>query len=391
MVGAGGVSLWTRLFAMGSALSMAALQVAFVFDTSYRTVGIIGLFGAVLPMVFGMAYLLVPSYVGETLTTEWLPAVHLGITYVAVGLLLGGELWGAEYVLTSIGTLLWSIGIGIFVGGLLWTVLPALAADPAAMRPPENRPQWTTQLVMILIPVAVGYLCIGTVGFISLVPTFPTLIESTFPSVVHFYATGFAALLIFALGIRLLTGFFNVTPPTSLSWLVLLCGAVAPGLLSANFWQSPWFVVGAGVELIAVAGYAVLVAVVAYRTENRRIGLYGIGLGGLSGLIAVGIATANVVGLGWAPSIAAHVPLVLNGFLFLTIIGYAYQFFPISNEWWGASDQAGIATILLLGAGTAVQVTGIAVDNSWLHVGGSTGALIGVTGYAYLMAGRVLR
>ncbi len=70
MAVSGSISRWTRRFAIGSALSMVGLQLAFLFDSPFHVVAIVGLFGAVLPMVFGMAYLLLPSYVGRTLSTQ---------------------------------------------------------------------------------------------------------------------------------------------------------------------------------------------------------------------------------------------------------------------------------------------------------------------------------
>lgn len=73
---------------------MVGLQVVLLLDASFRVVAVVGLFGAVLPMVFGMAYLLFPSYVGRTLSTQRLPGVHFIATYAGVRLLLGHELVG---------------------------------------------------------------------------------------------------------------------------------------------------------------------------------------------------------------------------------------------------------------------------------------------------------
>lgn len=209
--------------------------------------------------------------------------------------------------------------------------------------------------------------------------------------VVHFYATGFVALLNFALGIRLLTGFFHVTPPKSLSWLVLFCGSIAPGILAFNFYQPPWFTIGASLEFIAITGYATLVAIVAHQTDRHRVGLYGIGLGALGGFISVGFALVNVLRVTDAPIITAHVVVVLDGFLLLTIIGYAYQFFPAtSSQFWGATERTGLTTILVLEAGTAIKAFSVFGGVYWLHLSGLVLALIGTTGYSYLMIRRIL-
>lgn len=217
MAVSGGVGRWTQRFSIGSALSMVGLQFAFLFDVSLRVVAIVGLFGAVLPMVFGMAYLLLPSYVGRTLSTQRLPGIHFITTYAGAGLLLGYELFGYGNSFLVGGVVLWSTGVAIFIGALLQTVLPAIIANPERIRSSEARPQRSTKLAMLAIPIAIGYLVIGTIVFLSTVNMVPNPLNATFPVVVHFYATGFVTLLIFALGTRLLTGFFHVTPPKFLS------------------------------------------------------------------------------------------------------------------------------------------------------------------------------
>lgn len=367
------------------------LQIAFLFDSSFHTVAIVGLFGAALPMVFGMAYLLLPPYVGRTLSTQTLPGVHFTLTYAGVGLLLGYELLEGGDSLLLGGILLWSTGVAIFIGTLLWTILPAIIANPGMVRPSNLRPQRSTKLAMLAIPVALGYLIVGTIVLFSTVDGVPNLFDATFPTVVHFYATGFIVLLIFALGIRLLTGFFHITPPKSLSWLILLCGSVAPSALALNFYHPPWFTIGASLEFIAIMGYAFLVAIVAYQTDRYRVGLYGIGLGALGGFLSVGVALANVMGVTGGPGITVHVIVALNGFLLLTIIGYAYQFFPItSGQFWGATRRTGVITIFVLGTGTGIQAIGVFKGVYWLQLCGSMLALIGTSGYSYLILRRLL-
>lgn len=390
MVGSGGVSRWTHRFTVASASAMVGLQVALLFDVSYRFVAIIGLFGAVLPMVFGMAYLLVPSYVGQTLSTKRLPGVHFVVSYVGTGLLAVHELFGLDSSVATSGIVSWSIGIAIFVGTLLWTVVPALRTSQKLVGFAGTLSRRTTRVATMAIPVGVGYLIAGTVVLLSIAFDFPMPLTATFSMVVHFYATGFAALLIFALGIQLMTGFFRVVPPAPLAYLVLVCGGIAPGLLATNFYRPPWFVAGAGLESVAMVGYGCLVAIVVYRTTRQRVGLYGITLGAVAGVVSVGAAFGIVTGVFESLSIGVHVVGVLNGFLFSTIIGYAYQFFPVSSgQFWGATERSGKATILLLGTGTVLRAVDTVVALYWLRIGGVTLALLGTCGYAYLMMQRL--
>lgn len=138
----------------------------------------------------------------------------------------------------------------------------------------------------------------------------------TIPAVLHLHAAGFVALLVFVLGIRLLTGFFHVDPPRSLSWLVLGCGSIAPGLLTVTVGRPPWFLVGAALEVVAVVDYAGIVAMVALRAERRRVGLYGIALGALAGALGVTAIASSVFrlagGLPIGRAIALHVPVMLD-------------------------------------------------------------------------------
>ncbi len=342
-------------------------------------------------MVFGMAYLLLPSYVGRTLSTRRLPGVHFAAAYAGTGVLVTDGLVGLSPSLVALGESLWSLGVAIFVGTLLWTVAPAVVTDSEIVFRSADRPQRSTRLATMLLPVAVGYLVVGTVALLSMVTSLPELVGRSFPTVVHYYAAGFAALLIFALGARLLTGFFHESPPRYLSWVVLLCGAVAPGTLALNFWRPPWFLVGAGLEFVAMSGYVGLVAVVMYRTDRRRTGLYGIALGALSGAVAVGAVTLVAFGVGTATLVGVHVDVVLGGFFLLTIIGYAYQFFPVTNgQFPGATERTALTTILLLAFGVGLQAISAFTAYSWFHEAGSSLAVFGTTGYTYLMARRLL-
>lgn len=386
-----GVSGWTQRFVIASALSMIALQVSFLLDVPVRILGLIGLFAVVLPMVFGMGYLLLPPYFGQTLSTPRLPGIHLILTYTAIWFLLRGVRAGVESMDMMIGTVLWGGGVTIFVGSLVWTVLPSLPKNAQLLGDSGNRSRRTTRLTILMLPVAVGYLVIGTIGFVSRATQFPDLLAMPFPMVLHLYGAGFVVLLIFTLGIRLIPGFFHVTPPASLSQFILLCGAIAPGLLALHFWQSPWFVIGASLELLAFTGYVAMIALVVYRTDRRRVGLYAIGMGAIGGFVGVGIAVAGVVGFSAVPFVALHVPVVLNGFLIMTIVGYAYQFFPVTTgQFRGATPQTALTTILSVGAGTGVQSISVIFGGHLVQTVGVVLTLIGTVGYAYLLSRRLL-
>jgi hypothetical protein len=390
MRNAGGVSRWTRYFAVASAVSMVFLQVALLLEAPRRAVTIIGLFGAVLPMVFGMAYLLLPSYVGRTLSWRRLAGVHFAAAYVGAGILATDALVGLSSTVVVVGAGVWSLGVAVFVGTLARTVVPAVVADPHVVLRSEGRPQRSSRLATLAIPVALGYLVVGTVALLSTFTDLPDLVGATAPAVVHYYGAGFVALLIFALGLRLLTGFFHVAPPRVLAWPVLLAGSVAPALLAATVWGGPWFRIGAGLEVVAVLGYLAIVGVVAVRTDRRRVGLYGVVLGGIGGAVAVGAAALFAVDVGYPVLVAVHVPLVLDGFLLTTIVGYAYLFFPVTNgQFRGANERTALATMLALASGVGIGAFGTGFAAPEVRTSGFVLTLFGTLGYAYLLVRRL--
>jgi hypothetical protein len=370
---------------------MVSLQLGRLFGASVYTRAIIGIFGAVLPMIFGMAYLLLPSYAGQTLATPSVPGVHFVFAYVGVSVLVVDTAVGADDWLFTIGVGLWSLGVGLFVGSLAYTIFPAVVTDSVIVTRADGRPQRSTRVATTLIPVAIGYLLFGTLTLASSTTVLPVIVGYGLPTVVHYYGTGVATLLIFALGVRLLTGFFHVTPPRYVSWSVLGSGGLGPALLASNLWQSPWFEIGASLLVVAMAGYGVLVGFVVFHTTRYRIGLVGIGLGAVCGIGGVFAAILGLVGRLDVFPIHLHTTLVLDGFLLLTIIGYAYQFFPVTTgQFRGASRRTALATMLVLTGGVGIDILGSILSIAPLQSVGAGFGFVATSGYAYLLVRRFL-
>lgn len=370
---------------------MVLLQTSRLFGATVYTRAIIGLFGAVLPMIFGMAYLLLPSYAGQTLATPSAPGFHFVFAYVGAAILVVDTAVGVVDWILAVGVGLWCLSVLLFVGSLAYTVLPAIAADPTVISRTDGRPQRSTRLATALIPVAIGYLLVGTLALASTTTVLPAVVGYGLPTVVHYYGTGLATLLIFALGVRLLTGFFHVTPPRYVSWSVLVSGGLSPALLASNLWQSPWFEIGASLLVVAMAGYGVLVGFVVFHTTRYRTGLVGIGLGAVCGIGGVFAAILGLVGRLDVFPIHLHTTLVLDGFLLLTIIGYAYQFFPVTTgQFRGASRRTALATMLVLTVGVGIDILGSILSIAPLQSVGAGFGFVATSGYAYLLVRRFL-
>jgi hypothetical protein len=383
-----GLRRWTQRFTIASAGSFVVFLLAVLLEIDRQTAVLIGVFGFVCPMIFGMAYLLFPSYAGRTLIDRRLAGIHFVTAYIGVGFLVLARAVEGASALFRIGVLSWTLGIVVFVGALLVTVGPLLVADPLeALRGGETS-QRSSRLATAAIPIAIAYLVVGTVGLITTVAPI-RITPVTLSQVIHYYMIGFGALLVYALGARLLLGFFHVSLPRPIVGTVLVAGLLAPALLGTYFWIDPWFQIGAALATVAMLGYVGLVAFVARRTDRIRVGLSGIVLGAIAGSAAI-VATLPIAFGGTGTGhIAVHRTLILAGFFPLTIVGYAYLFFPIpEGQFIGASPRSARTTIGLLAAGVGTQTFGTLASFGWLHTVGTTASILGAIGYSYLLSRR---
>ncbi|QHS17368.1 hypothetical protein GWK26_09555 [haloarchaeon 3A1-DGR] len=382
-----GLRRWTRRFVLASAGSFVAFQALALSDVEPTTAVLVGVLGFVCPMVFGMGYLLFPSFVGETLIDRRFADVHFGLTYAGLGLIAGGRLWGrpdGPAALAGVG--LWSLGAVVFLAAISATVVIAIRGSPESARRALAGGDRSARVATATLPVAVAFLLLGS----------GALVAGPLSRAVHLLAIGFGALPVYAVGIRLLPGFFRVAVPAPLAAVVLPAGVVAPALLGAARWVAPWFGLGAAAAVIAMVGYLAIVAVVIGRADRRRVGAFGVLLGAVAGVAAV-LAAATVAfgapfGIGGGTALAVHRALVLGGFFPLTIVGYAFLFFPVaSGRVPGASTRTARATVALLAAGAGCQAIGLLlVAVPIRHLGGVL-SILGGFGYAFLLGARFLQ
>ncbi len=385
----GGLRRWTERFTVTSAASLvASLLVAGLTDDPITPV-LVGLFGFVFPMIFGMAYLLFPPYVRRTLIDHRLPGIHFVLAYLGAGLLVVGWHRTSWNTLFFLGTLVWSLGVAVFLGSLLATVLPALKADPIGVFKGGDYIQRSTRLATVMIPVAIGYLVVASGIFLAEAGISGSG-SWTLAQIIHLYAAGFGALLVFALSARLLLGFYHVSAPRLILWLVLLSGGLAPVFLGITRWTMPWFQIGAALESVAMGGYLVVVASVGWRTDRRRFGWLAIFLGAVAGMGAVLLAAPLAFGTTLvAGGVDMHRTLVLWGFFPLTIVGYAFLFFPVTTgQFFGGTRRGATTVVLALGGGLLVRVIGIGLDIPQIPQLGLGISVLGAAGYLYLLTCR---
>lgn len=114
------VSQWARRYVLTSILFLLAWQVGVVVGIPRHTEVVLGIYGFVLHMIFGKAYSLVPVYFNRELEFSHAPAVQFPFVVAGTGGLVGMSLQLGPPWLGSVGAILWSLGVGVFLGTLLW-------------------------------------------------------------------------------------------------------------------------------------------------------------------------------------------------------------------------------------------------------------------------------
>jgi hypothetical protein len=380
------VSRWARRFVLASVVFLLGWQAGAVLGVPRRAEVTVAVYGFVLPMVFGKAYSLVPTYFDRELAVPRAPAVQFPLVVLGAGGLVGASLGlGPDWV-GAVGAVSWGLGVSVFLGAILWTVRGNLTGRDTATGGPNAHREPVDRLANRFVPVALGYLAAGSYETVAMHTALTPLLGGSPPRVTHLLAAGTAALLVFALGFRLLPRFTTARPPRPLVAVVLPAGAVGPALLATHLGTGLWFQVGALLEAVAMVGFAATVGVLVVRSSRRRVGFYGVLAGAASGVVAVGLGVWFAVAHASPALVAAHLHLNLLGFLGLTIVGVAYQFYPPAvGALPGASDRAALGSIGGLTTGLGLQVVGLVTGVALVTTVGSALSLGGALLYAYLL------
>jgi len=388
------VSRWSRRYVLVSVLAFVCWQVGILLELPRGTEVALGVFGFVLHMIFGKAYALVPSYFDSDLAFTWAPTVQFplvvsgtaGLTVVSLG---GGPAW-----LPTASAVLWCLGVAVFVGTLVGTVGGALlrgetgTGDHNADRRPVDR------LANVFVPVALLYLLVGSYETAALHGPVPPLFGGIPAQSSHLLAAGTAALLVFALGFRLLPRFLVVHPSLWAPRIVLPAAATGPVLIVtglgsdgvAGLDPGQFLAAGALLEALAVSVFAVVYLHMFFRSDRRRIAFYGVAAGVCCGVAGV------ILGLGFAfhsvtfPLTTLHLRFNVLGFLGLTIVGLAYQFYPPSvGRFVGSSDRTALVSVAAITLGLTLHAGAVLAGASPLETVGSALTLGGSILYAYLV------
>jgi hypothetical protein len=176
----------------------------------------------------------------------------------------------------------------------------------------------------------------------------------------------------------LVGGLVGSTAPTGAIGPVVLATTLGSGGLGFTF--------GALIEAVAVIGFALAYVVLFAQSERQRVGFYAVLAGAGSGVVGVGFGLSFAFGHLTPSLVLAHFRLNVLGFLGLTIVGIAYQFYPPAiGTLRGASNRAALVSIGSLAGGLFIQVVGLVGQLWYATLFGEILTLVGAMTYAYLI------
>jgi hypothetical protein len=377
------VSTGARRFVIASVLFLLAGLAGTVAGAGRRTVVTLLLYGFVFHMIFGKAYALVPSYFDRNVSLTSAPTVQLPLSVLGTLVLATGGF--GRYVGDGAGAVLWTAGVTVFVGTLGWTIRDNLTGSETGTGGANADRRGVDRYANLFVPLALGYLLVASVTLLlSALP-----VRSPFSvgaaQISHLLGAGSATLLFLAIGFRLFPRFLVAHPPKRLIWVVIPAGAIGPALIAVGLYSN-LLVVGLLFEGVAVLGFAAVFLVLFVRTSRERVGFYGVLCGALSGLLGVALAGLLAVNTLDPAVITAHYRTMLVGFLGLSIVGAAYQFYPPTvGDLPGTSERTALVSVGSLAGGLLLQVTGLLAGRSQITTAGELGALAGAVLYAYLL------
>lgn len=379
------VSRWTRRFVGVGVVWFVCWQAAVVVGVSRGVSVTLGLYGFVFHVLFGKAYALVPSYFDRSLAFPRAPAVHLPLAAAGVaGMALGASgipPWGV------VGVLAWTLGVFVFVAAIAWSVRDNLTGRETGTAESKAELRRVDRVANAFIPIAIAYLVVGTVLSVGQTTgAGPSLVAGRAP-VTHLLAAGGVALLLFAVGFRVLPRFLVVRSRLWLARVVLVAGAVGPLMLAVSFGGGESFTVGASLEAVALVGFALAYVDLFRRSDRRRIGLYVFCAAAAGAVLVAGFGVFLTV-LGFDAAVAdAHARIALLGFLGLAIVAVSYQFYPPAVAAVSFVDDrtAAVAAALLV-VGLSVEVGGILTGHAGGVAVGRSLALVGSVCYAGVLA-----
>ncbi|WP_135822797.1 hypothetical protein [Halostella litorea] len=382
----------SRRFVAVGVVALVVWQAAVLAGVPRRTSVALGAFGFVLHVVFGKAYALLPSYFDRRLAAPRAPAVHLPLSVGGVAGLALAPLDGVPRAAAAVGAGAWALGVAVFVGVVAATVRdnPTGGETGTGKANAHRRP--VDRAANAVLPVAVAYLAAGAYGVAAAagVAPVPAAVPAfgLAPAASHLLVAGGAALVLFAVGFRLLPRLLGASPPRPLVAVVLPAGALGPGLVAAGVAGAGTLHAGAALLAAAVVGFAAAVVVLAARADRRRVGVGAVVTGPGFGVLGVTLGAGFAFGFADATLVPAHLRANVLGFLGLTIVGVTYHFYPPAvGSLPGVGERPARAAAAALAGGLLVEIGGLWSTWPAAVAAGRAVGLAGALAYAWVVLG----
>lgn len=386
------VTRWSRAFVAAGVGWFVLAHLAGVVGLGRPAVVALGLYGFAFHVIFGKAYSLVPSYFDRELAVPEAAVVHLPLAVLGTAGLAADAVGAGPASIGPAGAASWLSGCLVFVGALAWTVRDNPLGRETGTGETNAHRRRVDRAANAFVPVVLAYLVVGAaLPVVATAGVEPPVVPADGAPASHLLAAGAGALLVFAIGFRLLPRFLVSTPRPWLVGGVLAAGAVGPTLLAVDFRGGATFRAGAVLQALAVLGFAAAVGDMYARSDRRRVGFLGVLAGVTAGALAV-LVGLYVAFVGTSAGLfEAHVRLALAGFLGLTIVGVTYQFYPPGiGTWAGVGDRPARLSIALLFGGLLVEAGGHVAGAARLVDAGAGAELVGAALYAYILYGLFL-
>ncbi|MXV64286.1 hypothetical protein GS429_19890 [Natronorubrum sp. JWXQ-INN-674] len=383
------VTRWSRAFVGVGIGFFVAWQLAVATGLPRAATVPLGVFGFVLHVVFGKAYTLIPSYFARELAVPRAPAIHLPFALVGtIGAFAAGIGIGPPTV-AVVGAASWFVGCLVFVIALGVTVRDNPTGRETGTGATETHRKRVDRLANAAVPVVFAYLLVGSALPLAAEFGIETPVSAIGPATTHLVAAGTAALLVFAIGFRLLPRLLVASTSPTLAGIVLGTGIVGPALLAVGFREGPVFHIGAGLQSVALVGFAVGYADLYRRSERRRVGGRAVLAGACYGILVavLGLAFA-ILSATSVPATAfdAHYRLAIGGFVGLTIVGVTFHFYPPAvASTPGIGTRTASASVAALVGGLGLEVVGLLAPASTLVGFGRWLAVVGAVLYAAVL------
>ncbi|THE66845.1 hypothetical protein D8Y22_01620 [Salinadaptatus halalkaliphilus] len=378
------VSRWSRALVVAGIVFFVAWHVAVLAGATRDGTLVLGLNGFVFSIVFGKAYGLVPSYFARELAVPYAPAVHLPLAVGGTIALFVGRLEFGPPILSAVGATLWLAGCLVFVGTLLWTIRGNPTGSETGTGATDRHRKRVDRIANAAVPLVLASLLAGaTLLALRAWELEPPIGVSSGPATTHLLAAGAAALLVFAIGFRLLPRLLVVTSRSSLVAVVLVAGAVGPVLLAIDLYGGRLFRLGATLQALALVGFAVAYADMFRRSDRRRVGGWVILAAVGAGTLVAALGLSFAIGDATAATTDLHYRLAVGGFLGLTIVGVTYHFYPpaIASSRFVDDRTAALAAGALV-AGLALETVGAIGNVPEVATGGVALSTVGGVLYA---------